>query len=117
MRLLRAERTRPTRVGVGDDHRAHVLGEQAMELERERAAPGQAEEVRSHKAGLVEQGEEAAGVVLHREIFGRVTGLSASRSIPRYDVEVTAEIVDLCPPEATVGYESVQEEERRPGSA
>ena len=81
------------------------------------AAPGQAEEVRSLNAGGVEQGEEAAGVVLHREVFGRVTGLSASRSVPRYDVEVTAEIVDLCPPDATISDESVQEDKRRPGSA
>jgi len=88
-----------------------------MELERERAAPGQAEEVRSLNAGVVEQGEEAAGVVLHREVFGRVTRLSASRSVPRYDVEVTAEIVDLCPPNATISDESVQEDKRRPGSA
>ena len=34
---------------VGDDHQAHVLGEQAMELERECAAPGQAEEVRPQR--------------------------------------------------------------------
>jgi hypothetical protein len=73
--------------------------------------------VRSLNAGVVEQREEAAGVVLHREVFGRVTGLSASWSVPRYDVEVTAEIVDLCPPDATIGDESVQEDQRRPGSA
>ena len=94
-----------------------MLGEQAMELERERAAPGQAEEVGSLNAGVVEQGEETAGVILHREVFGRVGGMSASRSVPRNDVEVTAEIVDLCPPDATIGDESVQEDERRPGPA
>jgi hypothetical protein len=37
--------------------------------------------VRSLNAGLVEQGEQAAGAVLHREVFGRVTRLSASRDL------------------------------------
>jgi hypothetical protein len=41
-----------------------------MKLQRERAAPGQAEEVRRLNADVVEQVEEAAGVVLIEKSSG-----------------------------------------------
>ena len=71
------QRTGPPGVRRGQDERPRHLAMPTVELQRNRAAPGQAEHVRAVHADHAQPVRQTIGVVRHAPHIGRLRGLTA----------------------------------------
>ena len=86
----------------------------AVELLDDRAAPGDAGDVRRAGRERLDQRREAVRVVRQAEIRGHIRGASRPRLVPGDDRELVGQSSELRPPHAAVLGGAVHEHQRRP---
>ena len=86
----------------------------AVELLHDRAAPGEAGDVRRAERERLDQRREAVRVVRQAEIRGHIGGAARPRLVPGDDRELVGQGGELRPPHAAVRGGAVHEHQRRP---
>ena len=110
--LLGRERAGPARVRRGQHEAPRDLGPAPVELERERRAPREPQDMRPVEPEGFDQAGQAVGVVDHPERLGRIRRRTTSRRVPREEGEPVGQAVELPSPLAVVAHPAVEEHER-----
>ena len=105
------------RGGVAENERRDAIGMVTIELLSDEAADGQPDNRRASNAGAIQERREVARIVGHVVLIGSGFRKPVAALVISDDTEVAREDLGDLIPDAEVGPEGIDEDERRPVAA